>query len=233
MPDKDRRTIARKLACTALGSAAVVVANSGVALAAYGPPTLPTTPVQGGYYCIVTSQTVSRDGRVIGPIDLGGLTATLRIRRDTFSGPVQVTITEPYGLRGACQGGAGVGDGGFRGRRALGGVGILVQRDGSAYRQGLRRPFTFRLSAPAIAASSIVVKWNGRRFVAARHAVTGRRLASVSGNASTDYAILVPTARRRAASVTTALRAPAGDFLAAALPARTGAPQPGLGVLAN
>jgi hypothetical protein len=233
MPGIGRCKVVQKFASAAIGGVVLLVGNSGIAQAAYGPSPA-VAPVPGGFYCIVTSQTVGRGGKLIGPLSLDGLVATLRIGRGTFARPVQITITEPYGRGGTCQGGAGVGDGGFRGWRAVGGVGILVQRDGSAYHHSFGRPFALRLASQSIAASSRIVAWNGKRFALARHAVVSRRLASVGGYVASDFAVLAPAGRRSRRAATTALRAqvPAGDFLAAAMLTPAGSPPPGLGVLA-
>lgn len=214
----------------------MLAVTSGSALAAYGPPaSLPVAPIPGGYYCVITSQTVGPGGKDIGWLRLDGLAASIRVRRETFAGPVQATITEPYGHLGRCQGGQGIGSGGFRGYRAVGGVGILVQRHGSADHRKFARPFVIRLTSPSIGPSSLIVVWNGRRFAKAA-AVIGRRSATVRVDGSSDIAVLsrVGRAARTGAAGAAAAARPGGlgpDFLAAALLTPTGAPPPGLGVL--
>jgi hypothetical protein len=232
MSYRSQYNLVRKLACAAAGGIAVLVANSGVALAAYGPPSPPATPVPGGFYCVVTSQTVGRDSKAIDLQRLGGITASIRVRRATFPGQVQATITEPYGHRGSCQGGPGIGSGGFRGYRAVGGLGILVQRRGSADGRKFARPLVLRMTSPSIRRSSLVVVWNGRRFEKAA-AVIGRRSVTVRVGGSADIAVLsrVRAAARPGAATAARSGAAGQDFLAAALLTSAGAPAPGLGVL--
>ena len=170
----------------------MLVADSGLALAGYGPPAPPAIPVTGGFYCVVTSQTVIPAGKLIGPLKLHGkLAATLRTRQGTFPVSVQITVTEPYGQDGNCQGNADIGCVGFRGYRAVAGVGILVQRDGSAYTRTFRRALALRLASPLISRTSLLVVWNGRKFVKAPGAVVRSRAATVGVHASSDYAVLV------------------------------------------
>jgi hypothetical protein len=225
-------------ATAAIGGGALLVANSGVALAAYGPPPPPPGSVPGGFSCVVTSQTVGPAGKLIGPVRLGGLEATTDIPPGTFPVQVQITITEPYGESGGCQDGQGIGDGGFRGDTAIGGVGILVQHGGSAFTGTLRHPVVVRASSSSIGPSSLVVVWNGSRFVLAP-ANLGSGSASIRVFGSGDYAVLTPGVDRHLArsqsgpGVRTALRGvgTAEDFFATALLWPAGGPPPGAGVL--
>jgi hypothetical protein len=224
--------LVRKLAGAALGGAAVLAANSGAALAAYGPPSPPpATPVPGGFYCVVTSQTIGRASQAIGSLRLDGIAASIRVRRETFRGRVQATITEPYGHRGGCAGGPGIGSGGFRGYRAVGGVGIIVQRHGSADRRKFAKPLVLRMTSPSIRPSSLIVVWNGKRFERAA-AVIGRGSATVRVAGSSDVAVLsrLSSAARPGAATAARPRGAGEGFLAAALLTSGGAP-PGLGVL--
>jgi hypothetical protein len=233
MSYRGQHNFVRKLAAGAVGGAAILAVNSGVALAAYGPPPPPSTPVPGGFSCVVTSQTVGAAGATIGILRLGGITAVIRIHRHTFAGHVQVTITEPYRDRGGCRGGQGIGNGGFRGYRSLGGVGILVQWHGSAVRRNFAKPLVLGITSASIRPSSRVVVWNGRRFVEAA-AVIGRRSATVRGMTSSDIAVLTRVrVTPRAVTAAAAARPLAGvtGFLAAAGLTAPGAPSPGLGVL--
>jgi hypothetical protein len=232
MSYRGQHNLVRKLASAAAAGAAILAVNSGAALAAYGPPALSSTPVPGGFYCVVTSQTVGPAGHGIGLLRLGGIAASIRIHRQTFAGRVQATITEPYGDRGGCHGGQGIGSGGFRGYRTLGGVGILVQQHGSADRRTFARPVVLRITSASIRPSSLVVMWNGRRFVKAA-AVIGHRSATVRVLASSDIAVLArirATPRAAAAAAARPLAAGAGFLVAARLTA-PGAPSPGLGLL--
>jgi hypothetical protein len=209
-----------------------MVANSGVALAAYGPPTSPAGTVPGGFSCAVTSQTVGPAGKLIGPLRLGGLDARIEIRRDTFPVRVQVTITQPYGKNGGCDGGQGIGDGGFRGYRAVGGVGILVQRGGSAYTGKLRGPIVVRVNSSSIGPSSLVAVWNGSRFVLAPANLGGGSAIRVFG--SGDYAVLARSqnrSRTRSRTRSQARGLTAADLFAAAQLWLADGPPPGAGVL--
>jgi hypothetical protein len=238
MPYRGRCKLVQMFASAAIGGIALLMANSGVALAAYGPPPPPPGTVPGGFSCVVTSLTVGPAGKLIGPIRLGGLEATIDIQRGTFPVAVQITITEPFGVSGGCQGGPGIGDGGFRGDTAVGGVGILVQRNGSAYTGTFRRPITVRVTSSSIGPSSLVVVWNGTRFVLAP-ADLGGGSATIRVFASGDYAVLTPGLDRRLArrsfgpAARPGLRGvgTAADFLVAALLRPAGGPPPGAGVL--
>jgi hypothetical protein len=210
----------------------MLVANSGVALAAYGPPLPPTTTVPGGYYCIMTSQTVGPAGRFIGSLDRGGLKATIRVPRGTFPVRVQITVSEPYGHGGGCQGGPGIGNGGFPGFLAVGGLGILVQRHGSIYHRKFHRPLVLSMSWPSGGKSNLILVWNGHSFVKAA-ATTGHASATVHVARSADFAVLSGTGHQHRSRAVATLRAagPAEDLFVAALLRSAGAPQPGLGVL--
>jgi hypothetical protein len=182
--------IVQRLTGVAAGSIALAVCASGAADASYGPPP-PPAPQPGSYYCVVTSVTVGRAGGDIGPVHLGGLTAWLRVRHDTFAGPAQVTITDPYLHSRDCPG-RPLGDAGFRGYRALGGLGILVQRGGSVYRGDFPKPLGLRLTSRSITRSAIVVLWNGTRFLRDSGAVVRSGVARVQVAANSDLAVLLP-----------------------------------------
>ena len=236
MSYRGQHNLVRKLAAAAVGGTAILAVNSGAALAAYGPPALSSTPVPGGFYCVVTSQTVGPGGHAIGLLRLGGIAASIRIHRQTFTGRVQATVTEPYGDRGSCHGGQGIGSGGFRGYRTLGGVGILVQRQGSTSRWKFAKPLVLRITSASIRPSSLVVVWDGRHFARAA-AVIGHRSATVRVLASSDIAVLARirvTARAAATPRTAAAARPlaaGAGFLVTARLTAPGAPSPGLGVL--
>jgi hypothetical protein len=223
------------MACAAGVSAAILVANSGLALASYGPPPPVPTPVPGGYYCIVTSRIVTPAGALIGPLRLRKLVVRLRIRPGTFPAPVQITLTQPYARTGACQGGRGIGDAGHRGYRAVGGVGILVQQGGVTYPGPFLRPMRLHLRSRKIARSSLVLVWNGNRFMRAPRAVVRRRRARVGVDASSDYAVLtrIRVLRRLDASQAiqqasaTAVEAASADLIAAIFRVPAGLAPPG------
>jgi hypothetical protein len=234
MLNKGRFIARRPLLSAVAGGLALAAANSGVALAAYGPtPPVITDPGPGGYYCVVTSQSVSGQAGRIGPLRLGRGRASLHFGRRTFAGQSQVTLTEPFGRNGLqCEGGRGIGDGGFSGFWAVAGLGILVQHDGAAFHGRFARPLRVRLDSPMISPASLLVTWNGRRFVRVPGAVVRRGSVRAEVSAGADLAILSPGGRHHgAASSTVSMPAPAG-FLAAAGLAAAGAPEPGLGLLA-
>jgi len=226
------------MACAVVMSAVMLVANSGIALAngpGYGPVIPAPDPVPGGYYCIVTSRTVVPAGTVIGPLRLDKLGFRLRVRRGTFPAPVQITITEPYARTGACQGGSAIGDAGFRGYRAVGGVGILVQRGGVAYPGTFARRLRLRLTSPAITRSSHLAVWNGNRFVEAPRFVVRDRRIWVGVHVSSDYAVLTRTRQLRRLDAsqtmrqapTAAVEAASPDLIAAIFRMPAGLAPPG------
>jgi len=230
MPNKGRNIAMRPLLSAVAGGLALAAANSGIALAAYG-PTAPVAsdPGPGGYYCVVTSQTVGLGAGQIGPLQLSGGRASLSFHRRTFGGQDQITLTEPFGRHGECQGGRSIGDAGFRDFRAVAGLGILVQHDGAAYHGRFGTPLRLRLDSRMIRPGSLLVAWNGRRFVRVPGAVVRRGSVRASVTAGADLAILSPSSRSTAAATATAANA---GFLAAAGLASAGAPEPGLGFLA-
>ena len=228
---------AQKFAIVAIGTVALLFATSGMALAGYGPPCPSPSPVPGGYYCIVTSQTVGPAGKIIGPLRIDKLRVTLRVRRDTFMIPVQITITEPYGNYAECQG-RGIGDAGFPGFRFVGGVGILVQLNACTYQGTFPKPLTLRMRSRSISRSSIVVAWNGTVFAKVRHAVVRKRSVRVRIiHANSHFAVLTPishgrtVALRRESDATTRALGLLDERLAAVLFMPAGSTVPGLGVL--
>jgi hypothetical protein len=232
MLNKGRFIARRPLLSAVAGGLALAAANSGVALAAYGPtPPIITDPGPGGFYCVVTSQSVSDQAGQIGPLRLGRGRASLHFGRRTFAGQFQVTLTEPFGRNGLqCQGGRGIGDGGFSGFWAVAGLGILVQHDGAAFHGRFARPLRVRLDSPMISPASLLVSWNGRRFVRVPGAVVRSGSVRAEVSAGADLAILSPGGRHHgAAGSTVSVQAP--GFLAAAGLAAAGAPEPGLGLL--
>lgn len=232
MPNKGRNIAVRPLLSAVAGGLALAAANSGIALAAYGPTAGPVAsdPGPGGYYCVVTSQTVGLAAGQIGPLQLSGGHASLSFHRRTFGAQYQVTLTEPFGRGGECQGGRSIGDAGFRDFMAVAGLGILVQHDGAAYHGRLAAPLRVRLNSRMIRPDSLLVAWNGRRFVRVPGAVVRRGSVRADVTAGADLAILSPSSRHSSASTATSTAASQG-FLATAGLASAGAPEPGLGFL--
>ena len=230
----------RTLAALAIGCATLLAADPAAAQASYG-PNLPAGPAPvPGASCVVTSQTVGPAGKVIGPLHLSGLAGVLRIRRGTFTGPVQLTVTQSAAQGHGCQAGRGTWPA-MRGYRVVGGIGILVQRGGASYRSQYGRPVLLRLSSPTIRASSLVVSWRHGHMTVVRAAATGHGSARIPVLGNASYAVLTPARKlaRLLASTTAGPHAgrPAGRAQAALLadgsllrPAAT--PQPGAGVLA-
>jgi len=231
MPNKGRNIATRPLLSAVAGGLALAAANSGIALAAYGPtagPLAASDPGPGGYYCVVTSQTVGLRAGEIGPLQLSGGRASLSFHRRTFGGHDQITLTEPFGRHGECQGGRSIRNAGFRDFRAVSGLGILVQHDGTAYHGQFGSPLRLRLDSRMIRAGSLLVAWNGRRFTRVPGAVVRRGSVRADVTAGADLAILSPSSRPTA----TATAAANAGFLATAGLASAGAPEPGLGFLA-
>ena len=131
------------VAVAMLGSAVLVGTGTDVAMAAgfspgppaggYGPAP-PAGPVPGGYFAVVTSQTFGPSGGTIGPVHVGALLVTVTIPAGAFPVPVQITLTAPDV--------AGIADAGFAGYQAVGGVGILVQENGTAYPGTFLKPLS-------------------------------------------------------------------------------------------
>ncbi len=151
-----KRKISQRIA-TFVGVLLVpLVASSGVALAAYGPPGPPGPPGTGGYGCVLTSQQVAAStATTIGPIKDGNLLITVHIPAGTFSRPVQVTLTEPFsrGGSGACSGGTITGRRG-RGRALAGAIGVLIEAGNQIYRF-FPRGVTLTITDPSLTGNEI------------------------------------------------------------------------------
>ena len=192
--------LARISAIAAITSAALVSAGALPALAArspavpvapgagYGPP--PPAPVPGGYVRVVLSQRVCAAGAVLGPVRVGSQSATVSVPPGTFPSCVQVTLTDPNV--------AEIGNAGFSCYRAIGGVGVIVQRQGGRpYRTPFPKPLSVRLAGASISTSSLVVEWNGSRFVTVPATVT-KGSASLQIDRSPAYlAVLAPACGAR------------------------------------
>jgi hypothetical protein len=217
----------------------MIVASSATSADAdtvYGPPP-PPIPVPGGYFQVVTSQTIGTAGGTIGPLSAGNVTAGLVISGRSFTTPLQVTITEPDV--------AAIGDGGRRNHLAIGGVGVVIQNNGAPFVGFFHEPLILTLSSPQLSPGDIVVVWNGRRFVPVPDATVHHHTVTIRifSPGSQFFAILSPTggpvtgiARRSAqrgtpSGVISQLRAPEAVF-AALIRRPAGTPMPGLGVLA-
>ena len=168
-------------ACVA-GSAFAATAASG-----YGPPPPGAgTAVPGGYSAVITSQTITPAGGTIGPVNVNGASVTLVIPAGAFPVAVQITLTAPDLTL--------VGDAGRAGFKAVAGVGIQVQENGSAYTATFLKPLTLSMSSSSITSSSVVVVWNGTAFVADTGATVTSGAAVVKFSTDPDFAVLSPTA---------------------------------------
>jgi hypothetical protein len=197
-----RRTLRQLtgVAAAAAACCAVLMAGPATALAAYGPPPPVPAPVPGGFSEVVTSVTVGPAGMFIRHLELDGLNASLDIRPDTFLQPVQVTITEPFvrdgpattaylGQRRTCGNAAGIGDAGFPGYCAISGAGILVQINGVDYTGPYPKPMILRIHwKPKL--TTIIVVWDGVRFVKAPQTRDRRHFARIKVTANSDFAVL-------------------------------------------
>jgi hypothetical protein len=236
MPSIRPWTLIRQFSLAALGTVALVGVNSATANAVYGPPP-PPVPVPGGYFQIVTSQTIGTAGGTIGPVSAGNVEATLTIPGEAFTLPLQVTITEPTV--------ADIGNGGRRGHLAIGGVGVVIQDGPSLYPGIFSRPLILTLSSPQLSPGDVVVVWNGTRFmptpgaIVHNHSVTIRILSS----SAEFFAILKPAGspatglagppRRHSASSSVTSEFMVSDAVFERLFRRSADfPMPGLGVLA-
>jgi hypothetical protein len=213
-------------------SAAICGTDSGVALAWYGPPALPTSATPpGGFSDIITSQTIDPSGGTIGPLSDGALNITITVPPDTFQKAVQVTISEPFGS-GQSQ---GYPLSGMAGSRLVGGVGIEVSVGNTAITR-FPRPLRLRIGRISVAGfkseAAGVVDATGHVSAVARRrhegpvTLTVRKSEVLAGFVSTRFR---PQFRGRIASGNSMTVYPA-DLLTPALQP-PGSWLPGLGVV--
>lgn len=168
-------------------SAVCLAGSVRPALAAsnYGPPPPPPgVSPPGGFSDVITSQTITPAGGTIGPIVVDGAIITLVIPAGAFPVSVQITITAPNLFA--------VGDAGVAGYKAVAGVGILVQENGSAYPGTFLKPLILTIRTPLITTSSVVVVWNGAAFVTETDATVAAGVAVVRFDTDPDFAVLSP-----------------------------------------
>jgi hypothetical protein len=177
------------VAVVAVASATLMATGAGAQAAqSYGPP-VPVPPgIPGGFFTVVTTVTICPPGGTIGPVRADGLVVTIRVPAGAFRICHQVTITSPNV--------AGIGNAGFPGFRAIGGVGVFIGTNGVKFRGSFLRPVTLTMSSAAITAASIVVRWNGSSFVRAGGAVTAGS-ATVAFQGDPAFAVLRPTGHKR------------------------------------
>jgi hypothetical protein len=189
--------LVRGLAVMTLAGAALLIgaAGSARATAGYGPPPPPVPPVPGGFFAVVTSVTIGPAGGTIGPVRIGEVLVRVRVPRGAFPVPVQITLTAPSV--------AGIGDAGFVGYEALGGVGVQVQENGSPYPGTFLKPVVLDMTSPLVTRSSIAVIWNGTRFVIDTAADLNGHVAQLTFDTDPDFAVLAPTTQVRGATSAT------------------------------
>jgi hypothetical protein len=207
--------LGQRFAIVVLGGAIMLINGVGAALAAggsYGPPAPVPPTVPGGYFAVVTSQTITPAGGTIGPLTINGASVRLVVPAGAFPVPVQITLTAPD--LGA------IGNAGFRSFSVVAGVGIQVQENGSTYPGTFLKPLTLDISSSSITSSSLVVVWNGTAFVTDPSATVRSGEARSSFDTDPDFAVLTPAG--------TAMTAIPG-----ATSASTGKPLLGEGILAG
>jgi hypothetical protein len=175
--------LVRLLTVIAVAAAALVMtgASGARAATAYGYPS-PGTPTPGGYASVVTSRTIGPAGGTIGPLRAGGLLVTLRVPRGAFPFRLQVTLTAPNV--------AAIGNAGFPGYRAAGGVGVHITRNGSKYQGFFGKLVRLTMRAPSINWSSMVVAWYGTSWVRWMDSSARNGAASLGLEGDPDFAVL-------------------------------------------
>jgi hypothetical protein len=195
-----------ELAFIAVISAVCLAGSVRAASAAssYGPPQ-PAAGVAppGGYSSVITSQTISPAGGTIGPVAVDGATATLVIPAGAFPVSVQITITGSKLFA--------VGDAGTAGYKAVAGVGIQVQENGSTYPGGFRKPLTLTIRSSFTTSSSVVMVWNGTAFVTEPDATVTSGTAVVRFDTDPDFAVMSPLVTTAAAPIADATRSETGQ----------------------
>ncbi len=238
MGSSARRKIFPRIAATAASViTAASIANSGTALASYGPPPPPNGPPPGAFNCIVTSRPVGPSGLTLGPLSIEGIVVRLRIRRRTFPVTVQLTVTEPDLGSSSCPGPDISARG--HGYHIIGGVGILAYVNSQLYRR-FARPLILTIGE----SSTEVRKFSPFEVLLASGPSFGRvvgvgrrRPITITLRTSSDFVVLGRERSRlhRVEGLATSTQArsaaiPVAEFVAAAL-LPPSAPLPGLGVL--
>jgi len=174
---------------------AVCLAGSvrpAVAATDYGAPQpAPGVAPPGGYSAVITSQTITPAGGTIGPVVVDGGTVTLLIPAGAFPVSVQLTVTGPKLFA--------VGDAGTAGYKAVAGVGIQVQENGSTYPGTFLKPLTLTIRSSSITSSNVVMGWNGAAFVTETDTTVASGVAVVRFDTDPDFAVLSPLATTAAA----------------------------------
>jgi hypothetical protein len=152
----------------------------------YGPvPPAAGTAPPGSYSDVITSQTITPAGGTIGPVTVDGAALTFVIPPGAFLVTVQITITEPDLFA--------VGSAGTAGYKAVAGVGVQVQENGSPYPGTFLKPLTVTIRSSSITSSSVVMVWNGTAFVSEPDSTVTSGVATVSFDTDPDFAVLAPS----------------------------------------
>jgi len=186
------RITVRKLAIAAVASTALATVNLWQipAQAGYGPPP-PPSPPPGGFVRVVTSRTIGPAGGRICPVRVDRSRVCLIVPRRAFSVPMQITITAPNLRR--------LGDAGHPGFRAISGVGILIQINGTTYTGPFNRRLVLRITRRGIRPRDRVVVWDGHRFgFFPAHEFGHTERTTFPSGADQDFAILAPVRSRSA-----------------------------------
>ncbi len=175
--------LAQLLAITALAGTALMTA-AGVAQAAQGyGPVPPPGGIPGGYFTVITTQTIGPTGGTVGPVSSGPLAVTVHVPAGAFPFPLRVTLTAPNT--------AGIGSAGFPGFQAFGGVGVFIGHNGVKYRAAFGHPVTVSMASTSVASSDIAAVWNGSAFVRTGTVSSGVAVASFDSDPA--FAVLRPT----------------------------------------
>jgi len=118
-------------------------------------------------------------------VSVGGVSATLIIPAGAFPVSVQITLTAPNITL--------VGSAGTAGYRAVAGVGVQVQENGSPYPGTFLKPLTVTIRSSSITTSSVVMVWNGKAFVTDTASTITTGVATVSFDTDPDFAALSPS----------------------------------------
>ena len=186
MPRANRSNLAQKLAAVALGAATLAITAGQLpaqAAAAYG-PLPPVQPIPGGFTAVVASTTIGPAGGTIGPVTVNGCTAVLTVPAGTFATPVQITITAPSASQ--------VGNAGHPGDRAVCGVGVLIQVNGTLYTGKFGHSLTLTIAGFGIKPGDRVAVWDGKAFVFVSATVAGATAQIKAAGANDDFAVLAP-----------------------------------------
>ena len=178
-----------ELTFIAVISAACVAGSVRAASAAsnYGPPPPAAGLVPpGGYSGVITSQTITPAGGTIGRVTVDGATVSLVIPAGAFPVPVQITMTGPDLFA--------VGSAGTAGYKAVAGVGIQVQENGSTYPGTFLKPLSLTVRSSSITSSSVVMVWNGTAFVTEPDSTFTPGTAVIGFDTDPDFAVMSPLA---------------------------------------